>query len=80
MLFISWASFKSAKDSALGTKTALLAILFILSFLLYRTVLMNEAGHFGSITGYGLGYWLWLSSAITTLAAHILNTRHIKNA
>jgi hypothetical protein len=39
------------------------------SFLLYKTILTDEAGNHSKITGYGLGYWLWLASAVALLAA-----------
>lgn len=39
-----------------------LAILFALSFLMFKTILISEAGHRGNITAYGIGYWLWISS------------------
>jgi hypothetical protein len=39
------------------------------SFLLYKTILTDEAGNHSKITGYGMGYWLWLASAVALLAA-----------
>lgn len=41
---------------------SLAALLLCLIFLLFREIIVSEAGHTGEITGYGLGYWLWLSS------------------
>ncbi|MDB5335220.1 MAG: hypothetical protein JWN70_839 [Planctomycetaceae bacterium] len=44
---------------------AVLATGLALSFLLYPEILANEAGGRTRITGYGAGYWLWISSMVT---------------
>lgn len=41
-----------------------LAVLFSLSFLLFSEIIKDEAGHIGKITGYGAGYWIWVSSSL----------------
>lgn len=46
---------------------SLAALLLSLTFLLFREIIVSEAGHTGEITGYGLGYWLWLSSISTNV-------------
>ena len=43
---------------------SLLSVVFGLSFLFYDEIIANEGGTKVEITGYGLGYWLWLSSLI----------------
>jgi hypothetical protein len=35
----------------------------MLSFLAHKSIVSSEAPTYSIITGYGLGYWLWLSSA-----------------
>jgi hypothetical protein len=50
---------------------ALTALLFSLSFLKFKTVIENEAGQFNLITKIGLGYWLWLSSCLTTFVGSL---------
>lgn len=52
---------------------ALASVLFGLSFLLFDEIVKNEAGHFGKITGYEIGYWLWVASAIINLIGIIIN-------
>jgi hypothetical protein len=42
------------------------------SFLFCKTIVSDEAGHHSRITGYGLGYWLWLASAAVLLAASLV--------
>ena len=44
----------------------LTALLFSISFLKFQIIIENEAGHYNPITKIGLGYWLWLSSCLTT--------------
>lgn len=44
-----------------------IALLCGLSFLFYDKMPLNEAGFQGEITGYGIGYLLWLSSLIVNL-------------
>ena len=55
---------------------AFLSLLFMLSFLLNKTIVDSEAGTTSRISGHGLGYWLWLSSAAVALfgACLILGT------
>ena len=43
---------------------SLLSVAFGFSFLFYDEIIANEGGTKKEITGYGLGYWLWLSSLI----------------
>lgn len=43
------------------------ALIFGLSFLLFDEIIKNEAGHYGKITGYAIGYWIWIISSIINL-------------
>jgi hypothetical protein len=47
---------------------AVLAVGLCASFLIYRDILVDEAGHRHAITAYAPGYWLWLASAGVALA------------
>jgi hypothetical protein len=58
-------SFRSTRGIALGC--AVVALGLSLSFLLHREIMTSEAGHYSKITGYGLGYWLWIASIIVAL-------------
>jgi hypothetical protein len=42
------------------------------SFLFRKTILTDAGGNHSSITGFGLGYWLWLASAAALFAASIV--------
>jgi len=44
--------------------TGVWSFVIALSFLFFRDIMVDEAGHFAKITGYGIGYWLWLCSAL----------------
>jgi hypothetical protein len=54
--------------------------LLILSFLLFRFVIANEAGHYNEITGYKNGYYLWLASSLTMVAGSIYLTIRLPKA
>src|SRR5262249_32211982 len=43
------------------------------SFLFCKPIVSDDAGHRSRITGYGLGYWLWLASAAVLLAASLVD-------
>lgn len=47
------------------------ALTLMVSFLFVKTIVVDEMGSYAQITDYGLGYWLWTSSAFTVLMANI---------
>lgn len=49
-----------------------LGMILCISFLHFDTVLQNEAGPEQRIVTYGLGYWLWTSSAILLFLCNLL--------
>jgi hypothetical protein len=73
LLIASWITFfrRKLKWSAV---LSFLALLFMLSFLLNKRIVYSEAGNSSKISGYGLGYWLWLLSAFVGMcgALHAL--------
>lgn len=46
---------------------SLAAVVLTLYFLLFDEIIKNESGQYGQITGYALGYWSWVSSAVMNL-------------
>jgi hypothetical protein len=70
LLIAGWITFfrKRAKPSVC---LSALALLFMLSFLHAKTIIINEAGGTAKITGYGLGYWLWAASSLIALVGAI---------
>jgi len=48
-----------------------LATVFAVSFLSFKTIIDDEAGHYNQITNVGLGYWLWLTSCVVTLVGSL---------
>jgi hypothetical protein len=67
LLVLSWMLCVRGKHgAALIVSTA--AVLFALSFLLHRTIVADEAPTYKAVTGYGLGYWLWLASMLIMAA------------
>ena len=48
------------------------------SFLFFKEIIKDEAGNYGEITGYALGYWLWFLSNLIYLLG-ILWISHNEN-
>lgn len=71
VLFLGWGffHFKRFKSAAACAATALL---LMISFLLADKIISSENGDYSTVTGYGLGYWLWLASSVAFLAGSIM--------
>ena len=68
LLFLSWKyTFRLKTKQSIAC--ASVALLLAASFLLFRNVVTNEGGTAAPITGYALGYWLWLASMSCSLLA-----------
>ena len=65
LLYLSWFFAILSKDKVTMV-TSVLAAALALSFMLHDTIVVgtNPAKQ-AAIVGYGLGYWLWLASALT---------------
>ncbi len=61
-LIVSWFFLKRRALVALILSSIALSI--GVSFLSFDEIMINEAGHYGAIEGYALGYWLWLASQV----------------
>ena len=72
VLFMGWIllRYKRFKSAA---ACAAIALLLMISFLFVDKVISSEAGTYSTITGYGLGYWLWLASSAALLIGSILS-------
>lgn len=71
VLFASW-WFISARETVVSLILSIIALATAASFLLAGDVITNEAGIVRPITGYRIGYWLWLASmALACLAAFL---------
>ena len=60
----------SSRRIALGC--GLVSLLLSLSFLLHSEIMGDEAGNYYKITGYGVGYWLWLGSIVIAVIGCIV--------
>lgn len=75
-LWMSWSYFtKKPRQSFIAS---VIAVLFALSFLLFKTIMVNEAGGTSSVVKYRIGYWLWLASCLIMLIGNIY-LRHRDN-
>ncbi len=50
-----------------------LAMSFSILFLAFKNITINEAGQYSTITSYGTGYWLWLSSCGINFTGTLIN-------
>jgi hypothetical protein len=62
-LFASWI-LSLLQKPGWTTICATIAALFALSFLYHKVIIVDEGGTLAKISGYGLGYGLWLSSTV----------------
>jgi len=63
LLFVSWVLLAASRFRA-AFYVALGALLFAMSFLLYSEVISSTKTDYSRIVGYGIGYWLWIASAL----------------
>jgi hypothetical protein len=71
ILFSSWISFKKQpKNAIIGS---FLSSLISLSFLGYKEIMINEAGHTDKIVSLSYGYWLWLFSSIVLFIGGLIS-------
>ena len=70
ILFLSWIFFR--RKSKIVLFLSLAAMLISLSFLLFKTVLDNEAGHLNPIIERSLGYWLWIASSVSMFTGNMV--------
>lgn len=68
-LGMAWAFFVH-KRYGLSVIAAAAALLLMLSFLFQDMVIASVAPTYARITGYFLGYWLWVASAVALLLAN----------
>ena len=69
ILLASWIWFK--KKQHLSLIASFISTLISLSFLLFKDVMINEAGNYDQITSYKLGYWLWVLSSFIMFAGNV---------
>jgi len=70
LLITSWIVIN--RNPKMSLITSLLATILSLCFLLFHKILDNENGDVREITGYQLGYWLWVASSVSMLIGNSL--------
>lgn len=73
LLIVTWILQRNQSKYALYT--SILALILMISFLFFKKIMVNEAGHYGNIISYHLGYGLWLTSGILMVIASIFGRR-----
>lgn len=79
LLLLSWVLAYAGRPRP-ALISALCAILAAASFLLVRSVPTNESGTVVQVTGYGLGYWLWLLSILAACFAAFFRSNSSRSA
>ncbi|WP_156777999.1 DUF2189 domain-containing protein [Chlorobium ferrooxidans] len=70
IVFVGWIVLLK-KDFELGLLFSICALLVMLSVLFYKSIITSEYPAYSRIIGYGVGYWLWVSSAGILAAASV---------
>ena len=70
VLFLVW-SFAWSGKRTVALVAAVVALLLMLSFPMVGWVITSAVGTLHEVTGYGLGYWLWVVSAVLALLSAI---------
>jgi energy-coupling factor transporter transmembrane protein EcfT len=73
--FFLIAIFTNKNSPGVSIVLSIFALIAGLSFLRGGEILLNEAGHTAYITGYQIGYWLWIASFFLMLVASILSIK-----
>jgi hypothetical protein len=63
----SWILMQNRTKRRMAVICAAGSILIALTFLMQKKILVDEAGNDATITGYGLGYWMWIASMAVSL-------------
>jgi hypothetical protein len=72
-LLVAWV-LSLCRRPTLSLLAALMAVVLMATFLLQKIVVSSEAPTYSRIAGYGIGYWLWLASALTQMAGSAVAT------
>ena len=68
-LFLAWLA--ACRRTLLAIIFSGISAIFSLSFLFFSKIMVDEAGHFGDISQYKLGYWFWLLSSVIFFLGNI---------
>jgi hypothetical protein len=71
LLLVAWITFRS-KSPAVSSICTVAALWAMGSFLSVHRIEVSEAGNSARITGYGVGYWIWILCGFVLLAGNML--------
>lgn len=69
-LLLAWV-LSLTKKHAFSLVAAMAALLLMVSFLFQTSVISSEAPIYSRIVGYGVGFWLWVGSAVQAVGSAI---------
>ncbi len=70
LIILSW--FLLRKNTGVAILLSGIATVCTLTFLSFDSIIADEGGGYKNITGYGLGYWLWMLSSLMTFIGNII--------
>jgi len=73
LLLLAWITFKW--NTKVSFSLNLISLIIASSFLCFEEIIVNEAGTYGEITGYAIGYWAWLLSIFILLLGNSINLK-----
>lgn len=76
IILISWITYRKTKFSLI---TSILAFLIGVSFVFFDEIIVDEAGNIREITGYKIGYYLWILSFLTLIIGHVIKLKSKEN-
>ncbi len=68
LIFAAWILYKREKTSLILSG---IALFIAISFTFFDSIMINEAGHYGDISKYLSGYYLWLLSILSFFSANL---------
>lgn len=71
LLLVAWITFRS-RSPAVSSICTLIALWDMASFQSVHKIVVSEAPTYAQITGYGVGYWIWILSAVALLAGNAI--------
>lgn len=74
LLFLAWRNYWRGETN-LAFRKGIFSAVLASTYLLHKSVLLDEGGGRAMIVSYNLGYWLWLASPIALLVACALSNK-----
>jgi hypothetical protein len=71
LLLVAWITFRS-KSPVVSSLCTVVALAAMVSFLSVHRIEVSEGGGSARISGYGVGYWIWILSGLALLVGNTI--------